>query len=319
MPEHTYTAPRLESALARVKRELGADAVILSSRRLGLDRGFEVRAVAAEHASGWREPAAPTSAAARPLLTRLLIRNGLDEHLAGLLAAAAPGEPRTLRQASEALAESLRAHVGFERPDLSAARKVLAFVGPTGVGKTTTLAKVAAETALVQRRAVGIVTLDSYRVGATAQIEQLADLIGVPLVAAHDADGFSRALRRLADAEVIFVDTAGRAPRDSAALAALAETLHCTEDEVEVTLCLHAASRPLELEDAAKRHAVLLPRTLTITKVDEALQHDAIVAAHVASGLPLAWFTTGQRVPEDVEVATPERLAAALCGEEVYE
>ena len=112
------------------------------------------------------------------------------------------------------------------------------------------------------------------------QVEQYADLIGVPLEVASDVSSFRRAMRRLADAEVVLIDTAGRAPRDKAALGELAEILHSTEAEVEVTLCLNAASRTMELEDAVERHAVLLPKTL-------------------------------------VEIATPEKLAAALCGEEV--
>ena len=315
MPEHTYTAQSLDRALSRVKRELGADAVILSSRQLAGGGAFEVRALAAEDATDFQQPVPASKNAS--LLERLLIRNGLDPQIARLFAVSAPGQPRTLREATEGLARSLADHVAFAAPDLDAPRKHLALVGPTGVGKTTTLAKIAAEAALIRQRAVGIISLDGYRIGAVQQVEQYADLIGVPLEVASDVSSFRRALRRLADAEVVLIDTAGRAPRDKAALGELAEILHSSDVEVEVTLCMNAASRKMELEDAVERHAVLLPKTLTITKLDEALQYDAIVSAHITSGLPLAWFTTGQRVPEDVEMATPEKLAAALCGEEV--
>lgn len=312
--EHTYTAQRLDTALARVKRELGTDAVILSSRRLERQNAFEVRAVAAEEASAWPS----TNAPAEPLLTRLLVRNGLDPELARVLAQGAPGDPRTLREAAEALGLSLRSHLTFGAPQLDRGRHALAFIGPCGAGKTTTLAKLAAEAALMRQRKVGLITLDSYRVGATAQIEQYAELMGVPLEVARDAASFDRAMRRLSDAEVVLIDTAGRARRDKRALILLAEILHSTHYEVNVTLCIPAATRTVELEDIVERHAVVLPKTVTITKVDEAHQHDAIVHAHVASGLPLAWLTTGQRVPEDIEVASADKLAAALCGEEIY-
>ncbi len=317
MREHLYTASRMETAVARVRRELGDDALILSSRRR--DGRCEVRAVAAEHARGWREPAQGPEPRTEPLLSRLLAKNGLEPSLARLLAASSPGAPRTLREASEALATALREHVAFERPDLDEGRHVIAFAGPTGVGKTTTLAKLAAEVALVRQRRVGLITLDSYRVGALAQIEAFAELIGVPLESARDERTFERAMRRLADADLVLIDTAGRAPRDKAALLRLAEILHCTSDTVDVNLLISAATRTSELDEIVDRHAALLPKWLTVTKVDEARQHDAVVAAHVASGRPLAWLTTGQRVPEDLEDATPERLAAALCGEEVFQ
>jgi flagellar biosynthesis protein FlhF len=308
----TYTAQRLDTALSRIKRDLGEDAVILSSRSAA--GGVEVRALAAEEAPEVGEVAVSGAS----LLERLLIKNGLDEGLARLLSVGGPRDPKTLREATEALAATLGQHFPFATPELDGGRRVLALVGPTGVGKTTTLAKLAARAALIERRAVGLVSLDGYRIGAVAQIEQYADLIGVRLEVARDADSFGRALRRLADAEVIFVDTAGRAPRDRDALTRMAETLHGTEVDVDVMLCVAAQTRKFELDDIAQRHAVLLPKHLVVTKMDEALRHDGVLQAQLAAGLPLAFLSTGQRVPEDLEEATPERLAAALCGEEVY-
>jgi len=310
MADHTYTAPRLDRALARVKRDLGADAAILSSRRLD-DGGFEVRARAAEEA-----PLGPRPRAAAPLVDRLLERSGLEPDLARPLAASVAGEPRTLGAVQGALQDALRTHVAFEAPDLDRGRRVLALVGPTGVGKTTTLAKLAAHAALVSRRAVGLITLDGYRIGGVAQIQQYADLIGVPLVAAHDAPSFARAMRRLADAEVIFVDTPGRSPVARSAYAELAETLHSSGVDVTPILCIAAATRRDELDLAIERCAVLRPTHVAVTKVDEALRHDAVVAGPVRAGLPLSWMTAGQRVPEDVEVATPAALSALLCGQE---
>ena len=105
MPEHTYTAQSLDRALSRVKRELGADAVILSSRQLAGGGAFEVRALAAEDATDFQQPVPASKNAS--LLERLLIRNGLDPQIARLFAVSAPGQPRTLREATEGLARSL--------------------------------------------------------------------------------------------------------------------------------------------------------------------------------------------------------------------
>ncbi len=310
MSEHTYTAPRLHTALARVKRELGSDAAILSSRQLEGGE-FEVRARAGGLAS-------PRRAAGPSLLRRLLSRSGLDPELIELLTENEE-ETQTLAGAQRVLTDALRSRISFEAPNLDLGRRTIALVGPTGVGKTTTLAKLAAEAALVRRRSVGIITLDEYRIGAAAQVQLYADLIGIPLEIARDRQSFERAMRRLADAEVIFLDTAGRAPRDRGAQAALAEILHLSGFEVNVTLCIAAATRSDELQSLIERHGVLRPKSITITKSDETLRHDATVASPMLSGLPLAWMTTGQRVPEDVERATPAGLAAVLCGLEESE
>lgn len=310
MGEHTYTAQRLDTALARVRRELGADAAILSSRRLD-QGGFEIRARPAEDGTP-----IDTLRPSASLLERLLAQTGLDTGIAKLLGASARRDARTLGEAQNALREALEAQIDFDTPELDHGRKIIALVGPTGVGKTTTLAKLAAEVALVRHRAVGIITLDGYRIGAVAQIQQYADLIGVPLQVARDAGSFARSVRRLADAEVIFVDTAGRSRSARSAQAQLAETLHSSGVEVNVTLCIAAATRTDELDQAIDRHTVLRPTHVAITKVDEALRHDATVAAPMSSGLPLAWLATGQRVPEDMEVATAGGLAALLCGQE---
>jgi len=311
MSEHTYTAPRLHTALARVKRELGSDASILSSRQLAGGE-FEVRARAPEGYASTRREATPS------LLERLLSRSGLAKELIELLSEDA-GDTQTLAGAQNALTEAIHSRITFEAPNLDTGRRVVALVGPTGVGKTTTLAKLAADTALVRRRAVGMITLDEYRIGAAAQIQLYADLIGIPLEIARDRQSFERAMRRLADAEVIFLDTAGRAPRDRGAQAALAEILHLSGTEVNVTLCIAAATRSDELQGLIERHNVLRPKSITITKSDETQRHDATVAAPMLSGLPLAWMTTGQRVPEDVERATAPGLAALLCGLEESE
>ena len=311
MSEHTYTSPRLHIALARVKRELGSDAAILSSRQLEGGE-FEVRARPGELASTPRRLAGPS------LLERLLSRSGLDPELIELLTESAE-ETQTLAGAQRVLTDALRSRISFEAPNLDRGRRNIALVGPTGVGKTTTLAKLAAEAALVRRRSVGIISPDEYRIGASAKIQLYADLIGIPLEIARDRQSFERAMRRLADAEVIFLDTAGRAPRDRGAQAALAEILHLSGIEVNVTLCIAAATRSDELQGLIERHAVLRPKSITITKSDETQRHDATVASPMLSGLPLAWMTTGQRVPEDVERATPAGLAAVLCGLEESE
>lgn len=315
MLERTYRASRFDDALAQIKRELGPDAVILSSREIrasGARPEVEVRAAP----QGLVEPARR-----EPALERRLERMGVPATAVRALTAHIRGsagtEPRGMNDLHPRLCQALRAEMIFAGPLRRGGPRVVALVGPTGVGKTTTVAKLAAQAALVERRAVALVSLDQYRIGGAEQLAHYAELIGISMQTAHDAESLGLALDRLRDADLVLVDTAGRAPRDRAAVVELARTLQRTTEPVEVHLCLGAGTGDLEMAAILDRLSALRPVRLTMTKLDEAVRAGSVVAAQVMSGLPFAYFTTGQRVPEDVEVAGAERLSALLCGEEV--
>lgn len=321
--EQTYRASDFGQAMARVKRELGPDAVILSTRQIargdvgGRGQLVEVRAVSKEEAT--EQGILRADGQMPPMLERRLKHAGVPAPVAASLARQVlsmhGGDPPDLVALRDALGTALAREMIFAGPAGSGARAI-AMVGPTGVGKTTTIAKLAAHGALIHGRRVGLVSIDQYRIGGTEQLQRYADLIGIPLEVADDARTLEVSLRRLSDAEVVFIDTAGRSPKDAHALAQMAECLHGVQEPVEVHLCVPASMRDRELAIAIERHSVLRPVRLNSTKVDEAVYRGAIVDAHARSGLPLAYFTTGQCVPEDIELATPERLAALLSREE---
>ncbi|MBI2896003.1 MAG: hypothetical protein HYY06_20765 [Deltaproteobacteria bacterium] len=331
MLERTYRASRFEEALAQVKRELGPDAVILSSRQVrgGLfGSTTEVEITAAPDGSVPASAISTGRTIARSSepsgIEWRLIRMGVPVTAARTLCtrirSASPREPRTMAEVKSALSRALREEMIFGGAAGVATRgraRVTAFVGPTGVGKTTTIAKLAAQAALIDRVNVGLVCIDQFRIGGAEQLGQYAELIGIPMEIADDAESLGLALQKLADADLVFVDTAGRAPRDRGAVSAMAECLHRAGEPVEVHLCMAAAMHDAEMEAVLERLAPLRATKLTMTKVDEAIRTGTIVAAQVLTGLPLAYFTTGQRVPEDIEAACAERLASLLCGEEV--
>jgi flagellar biosynthesis protein FlhF len=199
--------------------------------------------------------------------------------------------------------------------------RVIALVGPTGVGKTTTIAKLAARAALVEKRSVAIITLDDYRIGGEDQMRSFADLIGVPLTVCA-VERLGQTLASMDHFEKIFIDTAGRSPRDTDAILALThafagltaprgETSPCGRNEgldIEIHLTLPAGSSRAAIDGAATRLAAMGIKRVLFTKVDEAEQLEELVRAPARLGLPLSYITTGQRVPEDLEDATPLRL-----------
>ncbi len=186
----------------------------------------------------------------------------------------------------------------------------IAFVGPTGAGKTTTLAKLAARAQLEHGQRVGLVTIDTYRIGAVPQLGAYADILRVPLEVAHTPEELSHALARLHDRDVVFIDTIGRSPLGGGVDGLVPFLATAAADEVHLVLA--ATTRAEDSLRAARSFARLVPNRLVITKIDETEDYGALAAVSRATGLPLTWLGVGQEVPDDLEEATPERLAALL-------
>jgi flagellar biosynthesis protein FlhF len=193
--------------------------------------------------------------------------------------------------------------------------RIVVLVGPTGVGKTTTIAKLAARAHLAEERKVAIITLDSYRVGGEEQVRTFADLIGVPLLPASGPIALARALRSLGSMDKIYIDTAGRSPRDADAIAELQATLSVL-DEPETHLVVTAGSSLTTIESIYNRFKPVAPSRLLLTKTDECDDLPQIVQAPFKLSLPVTYITTGQRVPEDIEDATTTRLVGLARGAE---
>ncbi|MFA0736619.1 MAG: hypothetical protein OGMRLDGQ_003119 [Candidatus Fervidibacter sp.] len=182
-------------------------------------------------------------------------------------------------------------------------------VGPTGVGKTTTVAKIAANQLMHQRRRVALVTVDVFRIGAVQQLETYARLMGLPFFVATNPEEAKKCAHQAKQvADLVLVDTIGRSPKHTDQLASLWE-LVAAMDPDEVLLTLPANGNPADLALAADQFSVFCPTSLIITKLDEATQTGVIVNLVTRLNLPVSYVTTGQNVPEDLEVPTSERLA----------
>jgi flagellar biosynthesis protein FlhF len=227
------------------------------------------------------------------------------------------GLPKAARADTDSLRNALRARLGtrlrvtvplLEQPG----PRLIACVGPTGVGKTTTLAKLAARAQIELGRKVAVISLDTFRVGAVEQMRRFAELIGVPFALAQDRTTFAQALRAR-PADLVLVDTPSRAPTDSAALSRLLECLSTTTDHtVNVLLAVAASIRASDVERLAPLFDACPLAGLVITKLDETSQTGGAVHVALRGPVPIAYLCNGPRVPEDLHDATVEAVADAV-------
>jgi len=190
------------------------------------------------------------------------------------------------------------------------APRIIALVGPTGVGKTPTTAKLAAMYALNRGNKVALVTMDIFRVGAVEQLKTYTKIMGIPLEVASTPKELERAVERHADCDLILVDTAGRSHKDTEKLDEMKVFLEGIQSDIY--LCLSATTKDRELEEILKRFSIFEVSKVVFTKLDECESFGCIVNLLLKANLQIAYFTTGQRVPEDIEVATSDKLAELI-------
>jgi len=332
----------MAEAVRRVKEELGPDAVVLHARtadirtwwggrrpRVELTAGLAAGPVGASHAGIERELADLRSAVERLRrredgaagspepegcreLRAALLEQGLPEALVDrLLQRAAenrgPSGRAGLREAVLNLLERMLPTSGPVR--VSAGRCVrVALVGPTGVGKTTTIAKLAARIALSERRSVGLLAADTYRIAAVDQLRRYAEILGAPVRVARTADEVAHAASSLSSHDIVFIDTAGRGHRDELRMNELRRFLEAARpDEVHLVLSLNSETSALFA--AVDRFAPLGATRVLFTKLDEAVRVGSLLQGASRARLPVSYVTTGQEVPDDILLPDSRQLA----------
>lgn len=195
---------------------------------------------------------------------------------------------------------------------------VLALVGPTGVGKTTTIAKMAARFALRHgHRSIALITTDSFRIGARDQLQTYGRILNVPVRTATSPDEMDEALNLLSDRRLILVDTAGMAAAHER-IADQRATLEAAGGALTTLLTLSATTEAAAVQRALKLFADFRPEACVLTKIDEAASLGGLLSALIQAGLSTAFVTDGQRVPEDLQLARAHPLvsrAAELLAE----
>ncbi|HEY3282801.1 MAG TPA: flagellar biosynthesis protein FlhF [Armatimonadota bacterium] len=190
---------------------------------------------------------------------------------------------------------------------------ILALVGPTGSGKTTTIAKLAARYGLGEARRTALITADTYRIGAVGQLRTYAEILKLPMEVAMTPAEVASAVERHSDKELILVDTVGRSQRKPMHLSEL-EALVKAARPTEVHLTVSAAASLAVQEEVIERFRRVGATRLLVTKLDEAAAAADACTAALRSGLPLSYTTDGQTVPDDLQAADALRLAALVLG-----
>lgn len=194
-------------------------------------------------------------------------------------------------------------------------RKTVALIGPTGVGKTTTIAKLAANFRLRDGIRMGLVTVDTYRIAAVEQLRTYAEIIDLPMKVVTSPLEMRHAMQELAGLDLVLIDTAGRSPRDEVKIQELKNFLSEAEvDEVHLVMSLVASIRSLEA--TAKQFSVVGVTSTILTKLDEATGMGSLLSAARNIPLPVSYLTTGQDVPDDIEPARAGRMARLVLGQE---
>ena len=268
-----------------------------------------------------RPPAAPQASGGagvreRTLWFERLVERDVEASLAWEIVQRAERLARaTGRPMAEAVADQVGAFVPtmpvWERQERP---RFVMLVGPTGTGKTTTLAKLAANFALIAGWRVGLVTTDTFRIGAVHQLRTYAELVGLPLWVVRDGQEL-QGIADVARQDLVLIDTTGHNPGDGAKLAATLALVRSMPPETLVLLVVPAGVRQSDLAELLAAYRPVPVHGVVVTKVDETRRRGTLLNAPRWAGCPLAYITTGQIVPDDIEVADAETVARWLLAD----
>ena len=244
------------------------------------------------------------------------ISQDLARELVGRVRASAPaaelGDPMLLKsRLSRMVEEDIQVAGPIEVTP--GRRRIVALVGPTGVGKTTTIAKLAANFRLREKRRVGLITVDTYRIAAVEQLRTYADIIDLPMEVVSSHREMREAVDRMSGLDLVLMDTAGRSPADEIKIQELKAFLAAACAD-EVHLVLSSVTSAGTLERTARQFAAVGVTALILTKLDEAGALGNLLPLVQTSGLPLSYLTDGQSVPDDIAAADRRRLAEMILG-----
>ncbi|MCW6070430.1 flagellar biosynthesis protein FlhF [Clostridium botulinum] len=192
--------------------------------------------------------------------------------------------------------------------------KVTVLVGPTGVGKTTTIAKLAGKLSLIDKKKVGLITIDTYRIGAVEQLKTYADIMNIPFKVVFSIKDMEKAIIDLDYCDVILVDTTGRSSKNMMQISELRAFIEKIKEK-SIHLVISASTKNKDIETIIKGYSILEYENIIITKLDETSIYGSILTILDKGKNPISFITTGQDVPDDIKEGNKEEIAKIVLGE----
>lgn len=203
--------------------------------------------------------------------------------------------------------------IGFE--GISFSKKYINVVGPTGVGKTTTLAKLAADCVIKHKKKIAFITTDTYRIAAIDQLKTYAKILNVPMEVCYTIDDFKKAAELFKDYDLILIDTAGRNFRNKQYVEDLKQVIDF-ENEIETFLVLSLTAKQRDMEDIYNQFSIIGIDKLIFTKADETSSYGSMLNMIIKFNKGVAYMTNGQNVPDDMIAMKPNVIAKTIIGVE---
>ena len=193
---------------------------------------------------------------------------------------------------------------------------IVVLVGPTGVGKTTTIAKLAGKLSLIEKKKVGLITIDTYRIGAVEQLKTYADIMNIPFQVVFTIKDMSKAIENMLNCDVILIDTTGRSSKNKMQISELRAFIDKVNTD-NIHLVISCTTKNRDIDVIVEGYKELNYNSVIITKLDETSTYGSILNILQAAKKPISFVTTGQNVPEDIKVMNSEELAKLVLGEDI--
>lgn len=188
-------------------------------------------------------------------------------------------------------------------------------VGPTGVGKTTTIAKLAGRLSLLDKKKVGLITIDTYRIGAVEQLKTYADIMNIPFKVVFTIKEMESAVNSMKDCDVILIDTTGRSSKNTMQISELRAFIEKVNTD-NIHLVLSCTTKNRDIDSIIQGYSVLNYNNLIITKLDETSTYGSILNIIETAKKPISFITTGQNVPDDIKNVTASEISSLILGED---